>query len=30
MKELMAEQNEIIWQLVQRQLHHQQFGGGQQ
>jgi hypothetical protein len=30
MQELMAEQNEILWQLVQRQLHPQQFGGGQQ
>jgi hypothetical protein len=30
MQELMAQQNEILRQMVQRQLHPQQFGGGQQ
>jgi hypothetical protein len=30
MQELMAQQNEILRQLVQRQLHPQQVGGGQQ
>jgi hypothetical protein len=26
----MTQQNEILWKKVQRQLHPQQFGGGQQ
>jgi hypothetical protein len=30
MQELMAQQNEIMWQLVQRQPYPQQFGGWQQ
>jgi hypothetical protein len=30
MQELMAQQNEILRQLVQRQPYPQQFGGGQQ
>jgi hypothetical protein len=30
MQELMAQQNEILQQLVQRQPHPQQYGGGQQ
>jgi hypothetical protein len=30
MRELMAHQNKILRQLVQRQLHPQQFGGRQQ
>jgi hypothetical protein len=28
-QELMAQQNEILWQLLQRQPHPQQYGGGQ-
>jgi hypothetical protein len=28
MQELMAQQNEILRQLVQRQPHPQQYGGG--
>jgi hypothetical protein len=27
-QELMAQQNEILWQLLQRQSHPQQYGGG--
>jgi hypothetical protein len=30
MQELLAQQNEILRQLVQRQPHPQQYGGGQQ
>jgi hypothetical protein len=30
MQELMAQQNQILRQLVQRQPYNQQFGGGQQ
>jgi hypothetical protein len=30
MQELMAQQNEILRQLMQRQPYPQQFGGGQQ
>jgi hypothetical protein len=29
MQELMAQQNEILRQLLQRQPHPQQYGGGQ-
>jgi hypothetical protein len=28
-QELMAQQNEILWQLLQRQPHPQNYGGGQ-